>query len=143
VEHATPSRPRRRKQRATVLLVEDEKPLRSISQRALERDGYTVLVAEDGEEALAVAAAFSGRIDILVTDMVLPGLRGRELAARLRRKRPEIRILYMTGYTDDEVFRLDQNRFVLEKPFNLGQLADAVLLALFDEDSDNGRSSGR
>lgn len=145
-DHAPQSRPRRRKQRATVLLVEDEEPLRTVSQRALEREGYTVLVAEDGYEALAVAAAFSGRIDILVTDLVLPGLRGREVAARLLSNRPEIRILYMTGYTDDEIFhpRLPgEDTFVLEKPFNLGQLADAVLLSLFNDDSDSGHTGRR
>ena len=139
------SRPPRRRQRATVLLVEDEAPLRSVSQRALEREGYTVLVAEDGHEALAVAAAFSGRIDILVTDMVLPGLRGREVAARLVSDRPDIRILYVTGYVDDDIVRSPSlgESSLLQKPFNVGQLGDAVLLALFSDDSDSGRPSGR
>ncbi len=137
-------RPRPVRQRATVLLVEDEVPLRSVSRRALERHGYTVLVAEDGYEALAVAAGFAGRIDILVTDMVLPDLRGRQLAARLLSNRPETRVLYMTGYTDDDIFRPGlpgESDFVLEKPFNLDQLADAVALALFNDGSDSGRSS--
>ena len=141
VARATQPRPRTRKLRATVLLVEDEKPLRTVAQRALEREGYTVLMAEDGYDALAVAAAFSGRIDILVTDMVLPGLRGRDVAARLLATRPQIRVLYMTGYTDDEIFRpapLDTNTFILEKPFNLSQLADAVLSALFNDFTDCG-----
>jgi two-component system cell cycle sensor histidine kinase/response regulator CckA len=146
VDHASPSPLSRCKQRATVLLVEDEAPLRNAFQRALEREGYTVLVAEDGYDALAVATAFSGRIDILVTDMVLPGLHGGEVATRLLSKRPEMRILYITGYTDDGVFAPDPHgkvASVLQKPFNLGQLADAVLLALLREDSESGRPAGQ
>jgi len=115
------------------------------AQRVLEQEGYTVLVAEDGYDALAVATAFSGRIDILVTDMVLPGLRGREVAARLLSTRPEMRTLYITGYTDDDFFAPGphgEHACVLQKPFNLGQLADAVLLALLREDSESGRSAG-
>jgi two-component system, cell cycle sensor histidine kinase and response regulator CckA len=145
VDPATQSPLSRRKRRATALLVEDEEPLRNASQRALEQEGYTVLVAEDGYDALAVATAFSGRIDILVTDMVLPGLSGREVAARLLSKRSEMRILYMTGYTDDGFFAPgphDEHASILQKPFNLGQLADAVLLALLREDCESGRSAG-
>jgi CheY-like chemotaxis protein len=145
VDQGTQPPPSRGKQRATGLLVEDEAPLRHASQRALEQEGYTVLVAEDGYDALAVAAAFSGRIDVLVTDMVLPGLRGHDVAARLLGARPELRILYMTGYTDDGFLTPDphgEGACVLQKPFNLGQLADAVLLALLRDDSESGRSLG-
>jgi len=140
-QHATERPPTRRKHRATVLLVEDEKPLRSASQRVLEREGYTVLVAEDAYDAAAVAEGFSGAIDLLVTDMMLPGFPGRELAARLLKTRPKMRVLYMSGYGDDVAFGPGSYRnapFVLEKPFNLSQLGDAVLLALLGDDPDVG-----
>jgi CheY-like chemotaxis protein len=119
--------------RATLLLVEDEQVLRSVSQRALENEGYTVLTAEDGFDALAVAQTFSGDIDLLITDVVLPGLNGRALAARLREGRPELDVLYMTGYTDDEILRrglMDDQVNLLDKPFNAAQLLHAARRAI-------------
>ncbi len=119
--------------RATVLLVEDEPVLRNVSQRALENEGYTVLTAEDGFEAVAVAETFSGTIDLVITDIVLPGLNGRALAARLRERRPEVEVLYMTGYTDDEILRrglMDDQVNLLDKPFNATQLLDAARRAI-------------
>jgi two-component system cell cycle sensor histidine kinase/response regulator CckA len=118
---------------ATVLLVEDEQPLRSVSQRVLEREGYTVLTAEDGFEGLAIAETFSGTIDLLITDVVLPGLDGRAVAARLKLRRPGLQVLYMTGYTDDEMLRrglIDDEVNLLDKPFNSAQLADAARRAI-------------
>jgi CheY-like chemotaxis protein len=120
-------------QHATLLLVEDERPVRDVTQRALEREGYTVLTAEDGFEALAVAETFSGTIDLLITDVVLPGLDGRALTGRLRQRRPGIGVLYMTGYTDDEMLRrgiIDDRVNLLDKPFNATELGDAVRRAL-------------
>ena len=119
--------------RATLLLVEDEPVLRSLSQRALENEGYTVLTAEDGFDALAVAETFSGAIDLLITDVVLPGLNGRALAARLRERRPGLEVLYMTGYTDDEILRrglMDDQVNLLDKPFNATQLLHAARRAI-------------
>ena len=119
--------------RATVLLVEDEKQLRSACRRVLEREGYTVLVAEDGYDALAISESFSGAIDLLVADMVLPVLSGRDLATRLVQRRPALQVLYMTGYTDDEIFRrglLDRSGNLLEKPFTSGELMEAARAAL-------------
>ncbi len=119
--------------RATLLLVEDEPVLRSVSQRALESEGYTVLTAEDGFDAVAVAETFSGTIDLMITDVVLPGLNGRALAERLRERRPNLEVLYMTGYTDDEILRrglmADQVN-LLDKPFNAAQLLDAARRAI-------------
>ena len=120
-------------QRATVLLVEDEKELRSACRRVLEREGYTVLVAEDGYEALAISESFSGAIDLLVVDMVLPVLSGRDLATRLVQRRPALQVLYMTGYTDDEIFRRglsDGSGNLLEKPFASRELMEAARAAL-------------
>ncbi|MFL5561724.1 MAG: ATP-binding protein [Gemmatimonadaceae bacterium] len=125
-------------QRATVLLVEDEKELRSACRRVLEREGYTVLVAEDGYDALAISESFSGAIDLLVVDIVLPVLSGRELATRLVQRRPALQVLYMTGYTDDEIFRRglsDGNGNLLEKPFASRELIEAARAALLAQTS--------
>jgi CheY-like chemotaxis protein len=122
-----------RAQHATLLLVEDERPVRDVTQWVLEHKGYTVLTAEDGFDALAVAETFSGRIDLLITDVVLPGLDGRALTTRLRKRRPGIRVLYMTGYTNDEMLRrgiIDDRVNLLDKPFNATELGDAVRRAL-------------
>ena len=123
----------RRPPRATLLIVEDEATLRMLAQRTLEREGYTVLAAEDGYEALAIADAFAGTIDLVLADMVLPGLDGSEVAVRLARVRPSLRVMYMTGYTDDPLFRhgvVDACADVLEKPYTTAQLIEAVRRAL-------------
>ncbi|HEX7094483.1 MAG TPA: PAS domain S-box protein, partial [Acidimicrobiales bacterium] len=96
---------RRARRPATVLLVEDERPLRSVVQHVLEAGGYTVLTAEEGFEGIAVAETYAGTIDLLITDVVLPGLSGRELATRLLHRRPELQVLYVSGYTDEEILR--------------------------------------
>ena len=124
--------------RATLLLVEDDPILRSVSQRALESEGYTVLTAEDGFDAVAVAETFSGTIDLMITDVVLPGLNGRALAARLRERRPRLEVLYMTGYTDDEILRrglIDDQANLLDKPFNATQLVHAARRAIRSGDT--------
>lgn len=118
---------------ATVLLVEDEAPLRAACRRLLEREGFTVIAAADGYDAVSLADSFGDAIDLLVTDMVLPGLSGREIVDRLASKRPNIAVLYMSGYTDDEILRrglLDEAVNLLEKPFTGTQLLDAVRASL-------------
>ncbi len=87
----------------TVLLVEDDEQVRRMTLAVLERAGYEVLHARDGAEALAIAASRGGRIDLLLTDVVMPQMSGPELARRLAAARPEIRVLCVSGYTDDEV----------------------------------------
>jgi PAS domain S-box-containing protein len=127
----------------TVLLIEDEQPLRSAAQRVLEHEGYTVLTAEDGFEGLAIAETFSGTIDLLLTDVVLPGLDGREVAARLTQRRPGLKVLFMTGYTDDEMLRrglIDDKVNLLDKPFNAAQLTDAVRRAMYRSETPPKRS---
>jgi CheY-like chemotaxis protein len=92
-----------------------------------------VLTAEDGFDAVAVAETFSGTIDLMVTDVVLPGLNGRALTTRLRERRPKLDVLYMTGYTDDEILRrglIDDQVNLLDKPFNATQLVHAVRRAM-------------
>lgn len=90
----------------TVLLVEDEDGVRAIARRVLERQGYVVLEAPDGEDALEVARCHARRIDLLVTDLVMPVLGGSELAKRLTPLWPRMKVLFMSGYTDDTVVRI-------------------------------------
>ncbi len=110
----------------TILLVEDEAAVRDIATAVLELQGYSVLAAGDAAEALAIAEQSAG-VDLLVTDIVLPGdVNGRELAERLRACRPELEILYMSGYTDDPQLREgidDRHAAFLQKPFTRGMLA--------------------
>jgi signal transduction histidine kinase/CheY-like chemotaxis protein len=117
---------------ATILLVEDEEKVRDLTRLALERWGYTVLAARDGREALARAMAYPGPIHLLVTDVVLPGMNGRELAERLMAARPELRVLYASGYTDDAVVRhgVREGAPFLQKPFTFVSLQRTVQATL-------------
>jgi PAS domain S-box-containing protein len=87
----------------TILVAEDEEQLRNVVRRALEQQGFSVLVAGSGDEALERFGGHAGKIDLLVTDMVMPGLSGRELAQRLAPLRPSMKILYISGYTEDAI----------------------------------------
>ena len=109
----------------TILLVEDEEQVRELARRVMERAGYTVLTAVDAESAVALADRHAGHIHLLITDVVLPGVSGRELAARLGIHRPAIRVLYVSGTSDDAIARLrvlDPGTAFLEKPFSLEAL---------------------
>ena len=113
----------------TVLLVEDSDALRDIASRVLERRGYTVLEASDGEAALMLAARHPGAIDLLLTDVVMPEMNGRQLAERLTALRPGLKVLYMSGYAGDAVTRrgvLEQGMAYLQKPFTPDALARKV-----------------
>jgi two-component system, cell cycle sensor histidine kinase and response regulator CckA len=116
----------------TVLLVEDETGVRLLARKILERQGYAVLDAANGPDALALVAAHDTPIHLLVTDMVMPELNGRELARRLLAVKPTLRVIYMSGYTDDEIIRrgLEPNNRFVEKPFTSETLAHAVRAAL-------------
>src|SRR5437016_6107550 len=112
-----------------VLLVEDAAPVRSLARKSLESYGYTVLEAADGPAALDLAARHPRGIDILVTDVVMPGMSGRELAERLAPARPAMRVLYTSGYTDDAMVRqgvLRAGVAFLQKPFVPETLARKV-----------------
>jgi two-component system cell cycle sensor histidine kinase/response regulator CckA len=131
VEAREPSVDRRSVARGTgvVLLVEDEKGVRELTREYLESSGYTVFEAEDGESALKFASMHTGTIDLLVTDVVMPGVSGRELAERLVQLRPGIRVLYMSGYTDRAIVHhgiLETGAVLLQKPFTLATLAEKV-----------------
>jgi hypothetical protein len=113
----------------TVLLVEDQQQLRLMTRQFLERLGYQVLDAAHADDAIRVATAFSGTIDLLLTDVVMPGLNGRELANRLKPIRPAMRVLYVSGYTHDAFVDsgiIDPNEAFMEKPFALEELAQRI-----------------
>lgn len=104
----------------TILLVEDSEPLRKLTRSFLESHGFRVLVAQDGEEAIQVATRHSGKIDLLFTDVVMPGMNGRALAEKLLPRQPGMRVLYTSGYTDSFVARhgvLEEGMVLLHKPF--------------------------
>ena len=117
----------------TLLLVEDNDAIREISARALRRRGYTVFEARNGEEALAWSAKTDLHPDMLITDVMMPGLNGPNLAARLRQQNPELRVLFMSGYTDDTI-ELHGTFWrgvpLLQKPFTPSLLAERVRMAL-------------
>jgi two-component system, cell cycle sensor histidine kinase and response regulator CckA len=114
----------------TLLVVENETAIKTLVQMALERYGYVVLTAESGSEALRLAAAHEGPIDLLITDVVMPDLRGPELARRLIEHRPTLATLFMSGYTDDTLgddtssFRVPVD--FIQKPFSPSALAARV-----------------
>ena len=113
----------------TILLAEDDEILRPLTKGLLARLGYTVLDAESAEQALAVAGARQGPIHLLVADVVMPGASGRELARRLAQSRPETRVLYVSGYTDDAIVHhgmLEPGLKFLQKPFTPAVLARKV-----------------
>ena len=106
----------------TILLVEDEEPVRSVTRQLLERNGYTVFEAADGPAALALVGAENGGVqfDLLLTDVIMPGMSGRQLADQLTSQRPDLLVLFMSGYTDDAVVRhgmLEPGLAYLEKPY--------------------------
>ena len=113
----------------TVLLAEDEEAVRRLAASVLRRGGYTVLEARDGEDALRIAEAFLGRIGMVVTDVVMPRMGGRELAARLRGTRPDVPVLYVSGYAEEAVRGdgvLDPGTHFIGKPFTADALLGAV-----------------
>jgi PAS domain S-box-containing protein len=116
----------------TVLLAEDEDAVRRLVQRALELHGYSVLPARSGEEAEQIERSHLGPIHLLVTDVVMPGMGGRELADTVKSRRPQVKVLYMSGYTNDEVVRhgviLARDAF-LQKPFTPTSLVAKVRAA--------------
>jgi CheY-like chemotaxis protein len=112
-----------------VLVVEDEEAVRSMTARLLESEGYQVLVAAHGSEALEHLERSSGRLDLVITDVAMPTMNGRELADHLRRLRPGLPVLFMSGYTDDEMVRrglIEPNHPFLSKPFTPETLAGKV-----------------
>ena len=128
----------------TILVVEDEAPVRAVTRQLLQRNGYTVFEAADGPAALALVDGEAGRhIDLLLTDVIMPGMSGRELADQLRARRPNLRVLFMSGYTDDAVVRhgmLEPGLAYLEKPFRPPTLLRKVRGVLQNQDLEPQRN---
>jgi len=123
----------------TILLVEDAEPLRKLAQTFLEAAGFRVLSAENGETALEVARRFGGAFDLLLTDVVMPGINGRVLAEQLLPRQPGMKVLYMSGYTDSFIAGhgvLDPQTHLLHKPFT-----DEVLIRKVRAVLDGGKKS--
>jgi CheY-like chemotaxis protein len=115
--------------RETILLVEDETGIRALVRKILSRERYRILEAASGEEALSIAQAYEEPIHLLLTDVMLPGMGGRYVAEALRSKLPELRVVYISGYTDDETVRAGEfppGSLFLEKPFTLSALVNKV-----------------
>jgi two-component system cell cycle sensor histidine kinase/response regulator CckA len=113
----------------TILVVEDEAPVRKLLTQVLKRQGYTVLDAASGLEALQAIAAHGGPIHLMVTDVVMPGMSGRDLARRVAPLRPEAKVLYISGYTEDAIVNhgeLEPGTAFLSKPFTPAALATKV-----------------
>jgi PAS domain S-box-containing protein len=110
----------------TVLLVEDDDMVRDLSKEILETYGYSVLVASNGREGLRVGSEFQGGIDLVITDVIMPQMSGREMAEGLRTIRPDTRVLFMSGFTDDAIVHhgvLEERVFFIQKPFSPEALA--------------------
>jgi len=113
----------------TILLVEDEEVVRQLACEVLRENGYTVIEARHGGEALLACGNHKGPIHLMLTDMIMPEMSGKELAERLASLRPEIKVLFMSGYTDDAIFyqsELDPEIAFLQKPFSLDALTNKV-----------------
>lgn len=115
----------------TILLVDDEDSVRGIILKILRRSNYVVLEAASGESALKLAEGHPGNIDLVITDMFMPGMRGPELAQKLGLKRPGLRVLFMSGYADQELKTgVPAGANFLNKPFSGAELAKTVEAAL-------------
>jgi DNA-binding NtrC family response regulator len=118
---------------ATILLAEDEPAVRIVTREALELGGFQVIEADGPDSALRVAADNSIRIDVLLTDIIMPGMNGADLARRIRLSRPNLVTLFMTGYAESEAVRLAALEFrhqYIQKPFTVSDLLTRVADAL-------------
>jgi len=120
----------------TILLVEDETNLRRLARQYLETQGYKILEAADGAAALQIVDGYKATIDLLLTDVIMPGMNGREMAAQITNLLPGLRVLYMSGYTENAIGHdgtLDAGINLLQKPFSLPALKDRVREVLDSE----------
>jgi DNA-binding NtrC family response regulator len=120
----------------TVLIAEDEPDLRELTRMFLQEHGYKVIDAASAEQALKIADALSEPIHLLLTDVIMPGMSGRQLAERIQDRRPQTKIIYMTGYTDDMIVQhkvLEPGVNMLQKPFTRLDLVQKVRSTLDGE----------
>jgi two-component system, cell cycle sensor histidine kinase and response regulator CckA len=130
----------------TILLVEDEAGVRKLIEAILRHSGYKVLEAPGAEEAIALCNTYHGRIHLLLTDVVMPGMSGREMAERLCKIRTDMRVVYMSGYTDDAIVRhgvLNTGVAFLPKPFTPESLAQMLRDVLDSKTNNGGRPADR
>ena len=128
-KHTTPAAPTALGGSETVLLVEDEESVRQLVRETLAAKGYRVMEAANGENGAIVAAQYDGKIDLVITDVVMPGMGGRELVKQLAQTRPETKVLYLSGYTEDAIINegtMESGAAFLQKPFTLQNLARKV-----------------
>ncbi len=126
---------------ATILVAEDEPSLRKLTCNTLKQSGYKILEAEDGAKAIEIARNFPDDIHLLLTDVVMPGMSGHELAEKLSRERPKMKVLYTSGYTDGAVAThgvLDSGIVILRKPFSRAQLEQNVAEMLGNDSGKGG-----
>ncbi|WP_284223892.1 response regulator, partial [Brevundimonas denitrificans] len=121
----------------TILLVEDEDPVRMFAARALQNKGYEVLQADCGESALEIVKDYTGKIDLLVTDVVMPSMDGPTLVRHITKTMPDLKVIFISGYAED-AFRKDLDFDVekiefLPKPFSLKEIAEKVKEVLMQE----------
>jgi len=112
-----------------VLLVEDDDAVRLAVRRMLEKLGFRILEAKDGAEGVEVSRDYAGHIDVLVTDLMMPKMDGKTLASTLAVSRPEMRVVFTSGYTDDAVVRrglVDSSHAFVQKPFTGEQLVNTI-----------------
>jgi len=113
----------------TILVVDDDPSVLQVASKVLRRGGYRVLEANGGPEAMRIAVEQGGRIDLLLTDVVMPGMNGREVAEAIQARYPSVRVLFMSAYTEDEVIlhgvRVAEVNFV-SKPFTISGLRQRV-----------------
>ena len=120
----------------TILVVEDDKLLREFICEVLMTNGYSIISASNGSEALDLALQHKNKIDLLLTDVVMPGMSGRTLAAQMMESHPAMKILYMSGYTENAIVHhsvLDRGVELIQKPFTIGMLARKVREILENE----------
>jgi two-component system, cell cycle sensor histidine kinase and response regulator CckA len=113
----------------TVLLVEDEDGVRALIRQVLERDGYKVIEARNGAEALLASEQLAGKLDLLLTDVVLVHMSGRDIAIEIKSKRTDTKVLFVSGYTEEAIIRhgvLESGTAFLQKPFTPGALSRKV-----------------
>ncbi|MDI6791122.1 MAG: response regulator [Thermodesulfobacteriota bacterium] len=109
--------------------VEDEKTVRELAVTGLRRQGYKIFEASEGGEAFLICEKHEGRIDLILTDVVMPGMSGRKLVDRLKEIHPEMKVLYMSGYTDNAILHhgiLEEGTNFIQKPFTVDGLARKV-----------------
>ena len=123
----------------TILLVEDDEMVRTLVRETLEREGYKVIYSADPVEAQHISENYRGKIQLLITDVVMPKLSGRELAHGLTERRPDMKVLYMSGYTDSAIVNsgiLQKEVSFIQKPFAVRDLARKVREVLDSDDGD-------